>query len=90
MVLSEVLRLYPSLAFLDRQTIEDYKISDTDIVIEKDTPIYVSMFGFHYDPKYFPEPDRFNPERFSEENKRNIPLYTYFPFGDGPHMCIGE
>jgi len=89
MVLSEVLRLYPPLAMLDRQTMNDYKISDTD-VIQKGTPIFISTLGFHYDPKYFPEPDKFDPERFNEKNKRNAPIHAYFPFGEGPHICIGE
>jgi cytochrome P450 family 6 len=47
---------------------EDYKILDTDMVIEKNTPIFISMLGLHYDSKYFPEPDKFDPERFNVEN----------------------
>ncbi|XP_011864461.1 PREDICTED: cytochrome P450 6j1-like isoform X1 [Vollenhovia emeryi] len=44
----------------------------------------------HYDPEYFPDPHKFDPERFTEENKRNRPTNVYFPFGDGPRVCIGS
>ncbi|XP_018401977.1 PREDICTED: cytochrome P450 6k1-like isoform X1 [Cyphomyrmex costatus] len=89
MVVSEVLRMYPALPFLDRVTTETYKIPDSDLVLEKNTPISISLLGVHYDPEYFPNPDEFDPERFTEENKRNRSSYVYLPFGDGPHTCIG-
>lgn len=88
MVISETLRKYPPLPFLDRLATNTYKVPDFDLVIEKNTPIYISMLGMHYDPEYFPDPDKFDPERFNEENKRNILSGTYFPFGEGPHACI--
>jgi cytochrome P450 family 6 len=52
--------------------------------------VFVSVLGIHYDPQYFPEPEIFDPERFTEENKRRRPKYTYIPFGDGLRMCIGN
>lgn len=90
MVVSETLRKYPPLGFLDRVAIQDYKVPNSDLIIEKGTPIMISMTGMHYDPQYFPNPDKFDPERFNEVNKRNIPSYVYFPFGEGPHVCIGK
>jgi len=90
MVVSEVLRMYPSLAFLSRVATDNYKISDTDTVIEKGTPIFVPTLGFHYDPKYFPDPYKFDPERFSKKNKPNMPSCVYLPFGEGPHLCISK
>jgi cytochrome P450 family 6 len=42
------------------------------------------------DPKYYPEPDKFDPERFTEEKKQSRPNYTYFPFEEGPRVCIGK
>lgn len=90
MVVSETLRKYPPLAFLDRVCVTDYKIPNTDLVLEKGTPVYISMLGMHNDPQYFPEPDKYDPDRFSEENKQKRSHFTYFPFGEGPHNCIGK
>lgn len=86
----ETLRKYPVLAFLDRITNNDYKIPNSDMVIEKGTPVYISLFGLHYDPQYFPDPEKYDPERFSEENKSKVPSFSYIPFGDGPRNCIGN
>ena len=90
MVVSEILRMYPPLPFLDRITKETYKVPNSDLVLEKGTPIYISLLGVHYDPEYYPNPDKFDPERFTKENKRNRSPYVYLPFGDGPRMCIGK
>ncbi|XP_029172835.1 cytochrome P450 6k1-like [Nylanderia fulva] len=90
LVVSETLRLYPTLPFLECITTETYKMPNSDLVLEKGTPIYISMLGMHYDSEYFPNPKKYNPERFSEENKRNISSGAYFPFGEGPRQCIGD
>ncbi|XP_046617580.1 cytochrome P450 6k1-like [Neodiprion virginianus] len=89
MVVKETLRKYPPLPFLDRVAMVDYKVPGTDLVIEKGTPTYIPMFGLHYDPEYFPEPFKYDPERFNEENKQNRASCIYMPFGEGPHICIG-
>ncbi|EFN78002.1 Cytochrome P450 6k1 [Harpegnathos saltator] len=90
MVIAETLRKYPILATLDRKAMQDYKIPNHDLVIEKGTPIFFSLFGMHYDPKYFPDPEKFDPERFSKENKSSIPSCVYMPFGEGPRGCIAN
>lgn len=90
MVVSETLRKYPVFSFIERVTGDNYKIPGHDLTLEKGTPVYVSNMGLHYEPRYFPEPRVYDPERFAEENKKNIIPYTYLPFGEGPRMCIGK
>lgn len=68
----------------------DYKLPTTDLTIPAGTCIYISLDGLHKDPKYFPDPDNFDPYRFSDERKQDIVPYTYMPFGEGPRNCIGK
>ncbi|PSN29867.1 Cytochrome P450 6j1 [Blattella germanica] len=92
MVVSETLRMYPPLPFLDRKCTEDYKLpapsGKGNITIPAGTGIYVPLLGIHYDPEYFPNPEKYDPERFTEENKQHRPAYSYMPFGEGPRICI--
>ncbi|KAH1028363.1 hypothetical protein HUJ05_001724 [Dendroctonus ponderosae] len=74
---------------LRQRCTKDYKIRDTNIVIEKGTRIYIPVIGVHLDPEYYPDPDRFDPERFSPENKAIRPDIAWMPFGDGPRQCLG-
>lgn len=52
--------------------------------------LFIAISGLHLDPKYYPEPEKFDPERFSDENKHKINPYTFLPFGVGPRNCIGS
>ncbi|XP_049762222.1 cytochrome P450 6k1-like [Schistocerca cancellata] len=88
-VAEESLRKYPPAPVLNRECNQDYKIPDSDVVLEKGTPIVLSVLGLHHDPTHFPDPDRFDPERFSEESKAKCHPYVYLPFGEGPRICIG-
>lgn len=80
------------LPFLDRLCVEDYPIPGSDVVIKKDTFVYVPMIGLHLDENYFPDPQKFDPERFSEDSNSNQdrPACCYIPFGAGPRLCIGN
>ncbi|XP_045450210.1 cytochrome P450 6k1-like [Melitaea cinxia] len=88
-VIKETLRIYILMGWIDRVASEDYKIDD-NLTIEAGTVVYINAAGMHKDPKYFPEPHKFDPERFLPENKHNIEPYTYLPFGEGPRACIGK
>ncbi|KAF2893763.1 hypothetical protein ILUMI_12408, partial [Ignelater luminosus] len=90
MIMCETLRKYPVLPFLDRICVKDYKLPNSDLIIEKGTPVYIPMFGIHHDSKIYLEPDKYDPERFSKENRKNLPSFSYIPFGEGPRNCIGE
>uniref|UniRef100_A0A4D5RUX5 Putative cytochrome n=1 Tax=Ixodes scapularis TaxID=6945 RepID=A0A4D5RUX5_IXOSC len=88
-VVSESLRMFPPGPRLERSSPTDYVLGDTGIKIPKDCPIAVPVYAMHHDPDYFPDPSKFDPDRFSEENIDNIRPYTYLPFGAGPRNCIG-
>ncbi|XP_019699655.2 cytochrome P450 6k1-like isoform X2 [Harpegnathos saltator] len=90
MVLSETMRMYPVVSVLDREVVKSYKIPNSDLVIEKGMSVYISLLGMHYDPEYFPNPEEFDPERFSPDNIHKIPSCAYMPFGEGPRKCIDE
>ncbi|PNF28549.1 putative cytochrome P450 6a14 [Cryptotermes secundus] len=88
-VVSETLRKYPPVTILNRECTKAYKIPDTDIVLEKGVLTAIPVLALHHDPKYYPDPERFDPERFSEEEKAKRHHYVYLPFGEGPRICIG-
>lgn len=83
----EALRKYPPVPFLNRQCMKTYKAQG--LVIEEGTLLAISTLGLHYDSKHFPDPECFDPERFSNQNKANRSAMCYLPFGDGPRNCIG-
>ena len=92
MVISEVLRKWPPAVAIDRMCNKDivYEVDGLRVAIKKDEYVWLPLSGLHRDPKYFPNPEKFDPERFSEENKNNIQPFTYLPFGMGPRNCIGS
>ncbi|XP_032682976.1 cytochrome P450 9e2-like [Odontomachus brunneus] len=95
MVVSETLRKYPPVIFIDRVCVKSYELpplkpGGKSLIVEPDNMIWAPVYALHLDPKYFPNPDKFDPERFSDENKDNIVPYTYMPFGHGPRKCIGN
>ncbi|KAK7862848.1 hypothetical protein R5R35_000859 [Gryllus longicercus] len=89
MIFSETLRKYPVYPFLDRTCTKTYRVPGTDIVLDKGVFAFTSILGIQRDPQYFPEPERFDPERFSDANRRNIPSCCFMSFGEGPHKCLG-
>ncbi|KAI4456043.1 cytochrome p450 [Holotrichia oblita] len=88
-VIQETLRKYPPVALINRICTETYQVPYTTLTLEKGTLVGISVLGLHRDPDYYPDPDKFDPERFSDENKGKLVAGTYLPFGDGPRVCIG-
>jgi cytochrome P450 len=87
-VFAESMRLYPPAWAIGRQATNDCKIGD--YVISAGSSILMSQYLMHRDPRYFPEPERFDPERWNPQEKAKRPRFSYFPFGGGPRSCIGE
>lgn len=91
-VVSEGLRMWPPALFTDRLCNQDYEFKDETrtLLINKGTQFWIPIYTLHHDEKHFPNPEKFIPERFSDENKDNIVPGSYIPFGVGPRNCIGE
>ncbi|CAI9741136.1 cytochrome P450 3A8 [Octopus vulgaris] len=87
MCLNETLRLYPIGTALDRQCKNTCTING--VKIPEGITVKVGVYGLHYDPKYWPEPEKFIPERFSEKGKTEQTPFTFLPFGGGPRICLG-
>jgi cytochrome P450 family 6 len=91
---TETLRMYPIVPFLERKCCSDYQLpahtGNGTITLPAGNGVYISVLGLHFDATYFPQPEKFDPDRFTEENKHSRPNFTYIPFGEGPRMCIGK
>ncbi len=88
MVLAESMRLYPPAWALGRLAIEEFEIAG--YVVPKKSLVLMSQYVMHRDPRYFIDPLRFEPERWTPEARETRPQFSYFPFGGGPRRCIGE
>lgn len=88
MILKESMRLYPPAWSFGRMALQDVTIGG--YVMQKYNTALVIPYVIHRDARWFAEPDKFDPERFSPENEKNIPKYAYLPFGGGARICIGN
>jgi cytochrome P450 len=88
-VLKEAMRLFPPVPLHFRQAIKEIDLGHGRI-IPAGTNIFVSVYNVHRDPKHFPDPETFDPERFSPQNSVGRHPYAYIPFGIGRRMCVGH
>lgn len=88
MVLAESMRLYPPVWAITREVKSDYQVAS--YTIPAGTIIGMSQYLVHRDPRYFDDPERFDPLRWVDEAVKSRPKFSYFPFGGGPRLCIGE
>jgi len=84
----EAMRLYPPAYGLGREAIEDCEIGG--FRVPRKTQVFMFQWVTQRDPRFFPEPETFRPERWTEEFSSSLPKYAYFPFGGGPRFCIGN
>ncbi|XP_067015325.2 probable cytochrome P450 6a13 [Anabrus simplex] len=89
-VFSETLRKYPVAAMLLRECTREYHVPGSSLKLDPGLQIIIPTYALHHDPAYYPEPARFDPERFSEQAKAARHPFTYLPFGEGPRVCIGQ
>ncbi len=87
-VVRETMRLYPPAWVITRMAAQPVEIGG--YLVPAGSNIIVSPWVTHRDARFFPQPDRFIPERWSAESEQRAPKFAYFPFGGGPRMCIGN
>ena len=88
MVLNESMRLYPPIPRTNRECNQTCAVSDNLVILEG-VNISFPIFLIHRNPKYWPNPDKFDPERF-KPGEQSYPSFAYLPFGEGPRNCIGK
>jgi cytochrome P450 len=86
-VIKEAMRLYPPVAIIDRVAQEDIDLGD--VQVKKGDFAFALIYIMHRHKKLWEHPERFDPDRFSEERAKAIPRFQYMPFGAGPRICIG-
>ena len=86
-VIQEALRLYPPFWMVDRMALSDDSAGDFDI--PRGSTVIVFVYGAHHSPRYWHNPENFDPDRFNKANEKLHTPFTYLPFGAGPRGCIG-
>lgn len=88
-VLKESLRMYPSVPFIGRVAGEDI-LTYTGYKIPSNCNINIHIYDLHYNPEIYPDPHKFDPDRFLPENSQKRHPFAYLPFSAGPRNCIGS
>lgn len=88
-VIKESLRLYPSVPFIQRKADANVQTC-TGYTVPVNTPVNIHIYDMHRNPELYPEPNRFDPDRFLPENTKGRHPFAYLPFSAGPRNCIGE
>ena len=87
-VVTESMRLYPPAWLVGRRAVNEYRIGD--YYVPPRSIIVMSQWIVHRDRRHYPDPERFDPDRWTPEFRAALPRFAYFPFGGGPRQCIGE
>ncbi|OWR55437.1 cytochrome P450 4G49, partial [Danaus plexippus plexippus] len=89
-VIFESLRMYPPVPIIARKINRDVKIATNDYVLPAGCTVVIGTYGIHRNPKYYENPDVFNPDNFLPEKTQNRHYYSYIPFSAGPRSCVGR
>ncbi|KAG5667308.1 hypothetical protein PVAND_015294 [Polypedilum vanderplanki] len=89
MVFNETLRKYPVIDVQRRKSVKDFKIPNTNLVIPAETIIMIPVYALQNDERFWENPDKFDPERFTQEEIAKRHPFCYIPFSEGPRQCIG-
>ena len=89
MVLYESLRMYPPAPRISRECNQTCAVTD-ELIVEKGINVSVPVFSLHRNPEYWPNPDKFDPDRFNPNSEHSYPMFAFLPFGEGPRNCIGK
>lgn len=84
--INEVLRMHPPVTTVERAC--NKEVTYNDVRITKDMIVMVSTYALHYSEEYYTDPETFDPDRWSPENKANLNPYAFMPFGMGPRNCV--
>ncbi len=87
-IIKESLRIYPPAYIIARIAREDYQVDGYRV--PAGSSVVMSQWIMHRDPRYYGDPERFNPDRWTEDFEKQLPKFAYFPFGGGPRLCIGS
>ena len=88
MVFAEAMRLYPPAWIIGRRALSDYEIAGYHV--PAGAILLMSQYITHHDARWFTEPEAFQPARWTPEAKEARPKFSYYPFGGGNRLCIGE
>lgn len=87
--IKESLRLFPSVPFISRLVSEDFKTA-SGYTVPKNAMAHIHIYDLHHNPDIYPDPEKFDPDRFLPENTKSRHPFAYLPFSAGPRNCIGQ
>lgn len=87
-VITEAMRVYPPVYLIGREATRDLELGGYRV--KKGYTVFMSQWVSHRDPRHFPDPEVFRPERWLDGLAKRLPKYAYYPFGGGPRVCIGN
>lgn len=84
------MRKYPPVGVGLREVTQNYTVPNENMVLKVGTPVWIPVKSIHYDPEYYPDPMKFDPERFHPSVAKNRNPMTFQPFGEGPRGTVNR